>query len=910
MPKDILKNEYPSVMPNKLNDSPPIESPLGDDELFRLMVESVKDYAIFMTDRDGRIVSWNPGVWRLMGYEEEEFVGLPISIIFTPEDVEQNAHQKEMETAAAKGRAEDERWHVRKDGTRFWASGLIMPLRDESDDLRGYVKIMRDVTERRRAQKALREVEQEAVKKYAQLLDRVASLAQALGTARDLMTIFRALRDFALASVPCNGIFISLYESERDARSPIYAWCEGEEVDLSELPPMPMSNSPHSRAVATGQIIVADDFQAAMAGQPVLHVGLDRDSRLPRSSLAAPMIVMGRTVGGFEVQSLELAAYTQEHVAAMRMAANLSAIAIENLQLFKLEKEARAMAEDAERRSTFLAEASTLLSASLDYHTTLENLTRLVVPHLADWCVIDMPDENGGLKRVAIAHTDSSKEELARQMSNRYPYDLRGEHPIVKAFRTGQPTLVAEVTDEMLTAAYPVAEQREFVRELGLKSCMIVPLIARGRPISVITFVIAETERRYTEADLAFAEDLARRAATAVDNARLYGEAEQANRLKDEFLATLSHELRTPLTAILGWSRLLLAGSLDESDGGRALEAIERNAQSQKQLIDDILDVSRIITGKLHLHRQSVNLVPVIEAAVDSIRPAADAKNIEIRLHLTPQTGIVSGDPNRLQQVIWNLLSNAIKFTPEHGRVEVRLERSGSSAQIKVSDTGRGISQDFLPYVFDRFRQADQTTTRSHGGLGLGLSVVRHLVELHGGMVKVESGGEGEGATFTVDLPLVALATNRDVKMPAQEGLKHTDLDCSSGLEGLHVLVIDDDAGTLELLSTVLKKCGADVTAVASGAQALEALAQTKPDLLISDIGMPDMDGYALIRRVRTFLPESGGGIPAVALTAYAGAEDRRRALHAGFQVYLAKPFETNELIATVARLAERNGEV
>jgi PAS domain S-box-containing protein len=910
MPKDIPPAKLPAVMPSKLNEQQPLESPLEDDELFRLMIESVEDYAVFMTDGDGRIVSWNPGVGRLIGYEEEEFIGKPASIIFTPEDVEQNVPQQEMQMAATAGRAEDERWHMRKDGTRFWATGLLMPLRDESGGLRGYAKVMRDITERRSAQEALRGVERRAVKKYAQLLDRVASLAQTLGTARDLMTVFRALRDFALASVPCNGIFISLYEKERDARSPVYAWSEGEEVDLSELPPMPMSNSPHARAVATGQIILTEDFQAAMAGQPVLNVGLDRDPRLPRSSLAAPMIVMGRTVGGFEVQSLELAAYTQEHATAMRMAANLAAIAIENVQLFRREQEARAMAEDAERRSTFLAEASTVLTTSLDYHTTLKNLTHLVVPRLADWCTVDMVDENGVLERVAIAHTDSSKEELARQMSSRYPYDPRGAHPIIKALQTGQSALMPEVTDEMLKAAYPIAERRKYVRQLGLKSYIIVPLIVRGRTLGVITFVIAGSKTRYTEADLAFAEDLARRAAMAVDNAKLYGEAEQANRLKDEFLATLSHELRTPLTAILGWSRLLRDGSLDEDVEERALEAIERNARSQKQLINDILDVSRIITGKLHLQKQSVNLVSVIEGAVDSIRPTAESKHIEIRVHLTPRAGLVSGDPDRLQQVIWNLLSNAVKFTPEHGRVQVRLERSGSSAQIKVSDTGPGINPDFLPHVFDRFRQADQTTTRAHGGLGLGLSVVQHLVELHGGTVKAESGGEGQGSTFTVTLPLMATAAQREVKKKAQVAVRDTAIECASVLDGLHALIVDDDADTRELLTTVLKKCGAEVIAVASGAQALEALAQLKPDLLISDIGMPEMDGYALIREVRSIPPENGGGIPAVALTAYAGAEDRRRALHAGFQVFLSKPVEPNELITTVTRLVERENEI
>jgi CheY-like chemotaxis protein/nitrogen-specific signal transduction histidine kinase len=388
-------------------------------------------------------------------------------------------------------------------------------------------------------------------------------------------------------------------------------------------------------------------------------------------------------------------------------------------------------------------------------------------------------------------------------------------------------------------------------------------------------------------------------------------EAEDANRMKDEFLATLSHELRTPLTSILGWARMLSSGQLDEASTTRALETIERNAKAQSQLIEDILDVSRVITGKLRLEVQPVNLASVIESAINAVLPAADAKGIRLQRLLDTGASMVSGDPARLQQIIWNLLSNAIKFTPKDGRVQVKLERVNSHVEITVTDNGQGISPDILPYIFERFRQADSSMTRAHGGLGLGLAIVRHLVEMHGGTVRAESRGEGQGATFTINLPLVVMRAF-DVRRASTVERVHptasgdTPFDCPSELEGLRLLVVDDEADTRTLLKAVLESCGATVMTVASAGEALATLKETRPDVLISDLGMPGEDGYTLIKKVRALPAEDGGQTPSAALTAYARVEDRMKVLRAGFQIHIPKPVEPAELIAVVANLAGR----
>jgi PAS domain S-box-containing protein len=386
-----------------------------------------------------------------------------------------------------------------------------------------------------------------------------------------------------------------------------------------------------------------------------------------------------------------------------------------------------------------------------------------------------------------------------------------------------------------------------------------------------------------------------------------HAEADTANTIKDEFLATLSHELRTPLTSILGWSNLLATGNLDDVASKRALESIERNARAQRRLIDDLLDISRIITGKLHLDVRPVELAPLIEAVVDGMRPAADARSIHFQTSLDSLTSPINGDPDRLQQIIWNLLTNAIKFTPEGGRVEVRLERVESHVELTIKDTGQGIDPEFLLHVFDRFRQSDSSSTRRHGGLGLGLAIARQLVELHGGTVKAESPGQGEGTTIKVILPLMSVNHElSDVELTRTLTLSTPLTDRQPSLNDLRVLVVDDEPDARELVAAVLTGSGAEVVSVGSAVEALAEMERGRFDVLVSDIGMPLMDGYALIEKVRQLPEERGGRIPAAALTAYAGVEDRMRVLSAGYQMHIPKPVEPAELTTVVANLAER----
>ncbi|MFN2454298.1 MAG: ATP-binding protein [Pyrinomonadaceae bacterium] len=701
------------------------------EAIHRLMIEEVKDFAIIMMDTGGRVTSWNKGAENVFGYEEAEASGQHTSFIFTPEDIERGTPEDELRTALAEGQAEDERWHLRKDGTRFWASGVMSATRDDAGELRGFAKVARDITHRKKMEEALLVAEQRAINEYERLLDRLVALADVLGAAHDLITIFRALRDFAVSSVPCNGTFVSLYDEERNVRTAAYGWGDGAEINVAELPPMPITaDGPNSMAVTTGEVIITDDYQKRIKGHNVIAVGLTPEL-LPQSTLVAPMKVMNRVIGTVEVQSYEPAAYRDEHVAAMRIASNLTAIAIENARLLEHESSARAAAE-------------------------------------------------------------------------------------------------------------------------------------------------------------------------------------AGNRIKDEFLATLSHELRTPLTSILGWAHLLRTGRLGETENARAIETIERNARAQTQLIDDLLDVSRIITGKLRLSARPTKLAAVITAAIDVARPAAEAKAIRLETELDEINGLVSGDPDRLQQVVWNLLSNAIKFTPEGGRVHVQLARSGSHASIQVSDTGKGISANFLPHVFDRFRQADSTTTRQHGGLGLGLAIVRQLVELHGGTVRVASEGEERGTIFTVELPLMSVR-HEEATTPPHASYPNGTAEISGqrlpALKGTRVLVVDDETDSREIITMIFSQSGAEVTAASSAGEAFAEFQQRRPDVLVSDIGMPVEDGYALIAKLRALPFEQGGSVPAIALTAYARTEDKERALAAGYQMHVAKPVEPVELINAVARLIEKNGK-
>jgi PAS domain S-box-containing protein len=650
---------------------------------FRVLVQSVTDYAIFLLDPRGYVVSWNPGAERMKGYRAEEIIGKHFSKFYPKEAIAASFPDYELDVAARAGRFEDEGWRVRKDGSFFWANVVITALHDESSALIGFGKVTRDLTERRAHEESLRQSEE----RFRLLVDGVV--------------------DYAIFMLDANGRIVT--------------WNTGAE-----------------RINGYGaDEIVGRHFSIFYPKDAV-------DSGWPEHEL---------------------------HVAAAEG---------------RYQEEGWRVRKDGAR-------------------------------FWADVTITALRDESGHLRGFA---------KLTRDLSERKRAETREGY--------------GELRDQIL-----------------------------------------EAERA----------------------ARI--EAQQTARMKDEFLATLSHELRTPLSAILGWTQVLrmrTRGS-DDHQVQQALTVIERNARAQVQLIDDLLELSRILSGQVRLDVQRVPMADVIRGAIESAQPAADAKGVRLESVLDARRGVVSGDAGRLQQVIWNLLSNAIKFTSKGGKVQVLLERVNSHIEVTVSDTGIGISPDFLPHVFGRFTQQDSTPARKYGGLGLGLAISKQLVELHGGSIHAKSAGEGRGAAFIVRLPLVLVEPADGQESAAGEGGEiQTAL---PDLQGVHVLVVDDEGDARELVRDVLQGQGASVTTVASAEEALAFLHSSKPDVIVSDVGMPGTDGYQLMRTYREREPK-GRIIPALALTAFARAEDRKRAMLAGYQAHLAKPFDIAELVLTVASLLHR----
>ena len=636
------------------------------EERFRLLVESLTDCAVFMIDLAGTIASWNAGVEIVLGYDPDEFVGLPFASIFTPEDIALGRPVEELERVLASGRSDDTRTYVRKDGSRFPADGVVSAIRDKAGHVDAFFMVIHDASAQRRASEALRESEE----RYRLLIENV--------------------RDHAIFLLDAGGHVASWApEAER---------MKGYRADE----------------------IIGQHFR-------VFFTQEDQRRGLPEQELRTAAS-SGRAEGeGWRVRKDGSRFWGDEILAPIRHASG----------------------------------------------------------------------------------------------------ELRGFAKIVR--------------------------------------------------------------------------DLTERQRVALEQEQLYTQAREANRLKDEFLGTVSHELRTPLNAILGWAHLLeLNGlELDQTRQRYALRTIARNAQIQVQLVDDLLDVSRIISGKMRLQVQPTGLAEVLRAAVDAVRPAAAAKNLELRVSVDPPAATIAADPDRLQQIVWNLLSNAIKFTPPGGVIDLQASQSLLATDILVKDTGAGIPPDVVPFVFERFRQGDSSTTRRHGGLGLGLAIVRHLVELHGGSVEVSSDGEGRGATFLVRLPSKSLVSSAAEPPPSQPAPPAPTEQLPS-LTDVHVVIVDDDADTREVLSTLLNQVGARVSAVESTAQAMAEIEASPPDVIIADIGMPNEDGYALIEKIRS----AGGDRPAaIALTAYARKEDRERAIAAGYQLHLTKPFNPSAVVHAVARL-------
>ena len=631
------------------------------EDIYSKAIEDIRDYAIFMTDPDGVITNWNIGAQHILGYSAEEIVGKNAARFFTPEDKAKDVPQKELATAAAEGRAEDERWHLRRDGSRFWASGIVTPVRGQGGQLIGFSKVMRDMTERN---------------KLTEERDRFFALSM------DLLCIVHLDGRFQRVN-PAFQVVLGYSEEELLAGT-VFELLHPDDLDDT-----------------------LREYENLSAGKPVPFM----ENRL----------------------------------------------------------------------------------------RTKDQAYRWVA-----WSYFPVPEDG-----LAFG--------VGRDMTQ-----LRQMHEVLR--------LRAE-------------------------------------------------------------------------------ELENANRVKDEFLATMSHELRTPLTSILGWSQLLDSNQLSDKDKQRAVHIIQRNAEAQSKLIEDLLDVSRIITGKLRIEFQPVSFATITDSVLNSLRPAMDVKNLELTTAIDPATGAILGDPARLQQIVTNLLSNAIKFTPNGGKIDVRLERTNAHVRLEVTDTGVGIAAEHLPQIFERFKQVDSSTIRAHGGLGLGLAIVEYLVRQQGGTVCAASEGVGKGATFTVEFPLTSSEvisadwTFNDRRAPELKGVSECSDPPNAKLQNRRILLVEDDLDTQELLKTVLRGNGADVAVVSSSAEALEAVQRVKPDVIVSDIGMAGENGYDLIRKIRSLEPELGGRIPAIALTAYAGTSDRRRALLAGFQTHLSKPVDAAELVAVIVSL-------
>ena len=706
--------------------------------LLAAIVQSSDD-AIVSKDLDGTITSWNPAAERMFGYTAAEAVGRSIRIIIP---AERQAEEDEVLSRIGRGLSVDhfETIRRRKDGSLIPISLTVSPVRDEDGQVIGASKVARDISQRLTFERALADAEAGRADLHERLLSLVAASASLLGSPR-LEDVLPAIVELAGNTVAADGYAVW----RRNSTTGMWhiASHSGVSVEFANA----MIPDVQAEPTRLREPLAADDIDAV----PLLE---RRREALRKEGIRSLLVI---PLGSPEAGSATLAFYFRQphrfnaiEIDTARALGNLAGAALHTADLHAQQKQ-------REHQALFLARAASALAGSLDYRQTLRTLAWLAVPHIADWCAVDMLTSQGTLERLAVAHPDATRVNQAEQFHKKYPPTLDGDGGIGKVLRTGQSELVERLTDEMIDSLARSDEHRADVRALGIVSFMIVPLRTRRGTIGVITFVAAESGRQYTAADLRFAETVADRASVAIENVWAYEDARLANQLKDEFLATLSHELRTPLNAMLGYTRMLKAGAVPPERRESALEVIERNGGTLAQILEDLLDVSRIISGKLRLEIGDVDADGLLADAISTVQPGADAKGIKLQVATNAPGLVLHADRDRLQQVLWNLLTNAVKFTPPGGRISVGVTTDADAVQFTVSDTGRGIDASLLPHVFERFRQGDSRIGREHGGLGLGLSIARHIVEMHGGTIWAESEGPNKGATFRVRLPIVAV---------------------------------------------------------------------------------------------------------------------------------------------------------
>ncbi|HEV2799613.1 MAG TPA: ATP-binding protein [Pyrinomonadaceae bacterium] len=787
----------------------------------------------------------------MLGYTVEDWLSTPnfwLSIVH-PEDRDAAARTATETFTSGKVGINQFRW-MRKDGRAVWVESHSVAIMDESNRPVGMRGVTMDITERKEAGEALRRSEERYRAFVEQSSEPIWRIEFDPPVSVHLSVDEQIERCYAGGYMAeCNDVMARMYGYESAAE------LIGKRLE-DFLPPTEDNLEYLRAAVRSGYRLLDRESQE-----------LDRDGRVK--------YFLNNLVGIIEGDALRRAWGTQRDITERRQAA------------------------ETER---FLGDTTTMLASSLDYELTLESVARLAVPYVADFCLVHMLEDDGSIRRMIVAHQNPEREAAWREMQTRFPLDLNTPHTIAKVLRTGQPEMFSEVTDELLTAVIRDPREIAMLKEFDIKASMIMPLTARGRTIGALTFISSESARHYGAHDFALARELARRAALAIDNARLYRRAQEANRAKDEFLATLSHELRTPLTPIIGWVHMMSGGQLAAADISHGLAVIAKNSQSLSHLINDLLDMSAILSGKMRIDTLPVSLDTVVKEAIETVRPHASKQNIRLELSVAPgaDNATVSGDRTRLVQVFWNLLTNAVKFSPDDSRVRVACEVVDSSARVHIEDEGEGITAEFLPYVFDRFRQQDMSTTKTHGGLGIGLALVKSFVEAHGGTVRAESAGAGRGSRFTVTLPLLVQPQPTGASTEAT-----ADKAACEVTEACHVLLVEDAPDTLEMLRVTFEVRGFRTRACATPEEALDIAANEHFDIIVSDIGLPNINGYELLKLLRTRTPHLRE-VPALALTGYAAQKDVDAALSAGFDAHLAKPFDPATLAATVDALLKR----
>lgn len=803
---------------------PAPSAPSASPDHYRQIVESAVDYAIVGADLEGRVTSWNEGACRILGWAAGEMLGEPVHRFFTPEDVAAGVVEREMANARDRGRAADERWHLRKGGERFWASGELMPLRDGGGAITGFVKILRDRTEQRLASARLQEL----------------NAVLAAGEARLQL------------AVETGGMAVW----QADLRTNAITWWPGMHA-LHGLPP----DTPPLAMADYYNLVVPQDREAVAR---VLRGTLKRESdegveyrvKWPDGSIHW-LEGRGRILLDDAGQPWGVAGVCMDVTARKHTEADLK----------------------------FLAQASAELAALDDYPATLDKIAHLAVPRFADWCAVDMLADGGALQRVAVAHADPAKETLARELNRRFAADparIAGAG-MWNVVRTGRAELAEDVSDEKLAQVVANPEYLEALRSLGLRSYIGVPLTVRGRTLGVVTFVTAESRRRYTQEDLSLAQDLAARAAVAIENATLMQTLREADRAKDVFLATLAHELRNPLAPVWNGLSIIKRVPGDTRRVEQMADMIERQVAQLTRLVDDLLDVSRINRGKVELKKQHTNLVSILGSALETSRPHIEAAQHKLSVRFPDEPTDLQADPVRMAQVFSNLLNNAAKYTRQGGTIDVAVEAQAGQFVVRIRDNGSGIPPEMLGKVFSLFTQVTQPAERSQGGLGIGLALVEGLVRLHGGTVEARSEGPGRGSEFIVRLP-------RNPYIAPEPPPAPRDPERVGPQVPRRVLVVDDNRDAADTLAELLRMLGNEVLVAHDGNGALASAPGFKPDVVLLDIGLPDVNGYEVARRLRQV---AGMRQPRlIALTGWGQHEDKRRAAEAGFDDHWTKPVD------------------